>query len=124
MVEVREGWGWALAEEGGQTCRWVKGKPMALPEVPIKEPERAILCSGDDLRVGGVLLDWLIWAMLFYQALDPRIDLAQRHAGIMTGHGQVGITLNVLPLRLQLVFVPQFIKQFIKRNSVKHSVAF
>ena len=48
--------------------------------------------------------------MLFHQALDPRINLAQRHARIMTGHRQVGITLDVLPLRLQLVFVPQFIK--------------
>ncbi len=62
--------------------------------------------------------------MLFHQALDPRIDLAQRHARIMTGHSQVGITLDVLPLRLQFVFVPQFIKQIIKRVSIKHGLAF
>ena len=62
--------------------------------------------------------------MLFYQALDPRIDFAQGHACVMTGHCQVGITLDILPLRLQLEFVPKFIKQIIKRVSVKHGSAF
>ena len=59
--------------------------------------------------------------MFFHQALNTRINLAQGHARIMTGYRQVGIALDVLPLRLQLVLVPQFIKQFIKRVSVKHS---
>ena len=69
-------------------------------------------------------MDWLIWAVLFHQDFDPRIDFAQRHARIMTCHCQMGITLDVLPILLQLVVVPQLIKQFIKRNSIKHDLAF
>ena len=47
--------------------------------------------------------------LLVERDLVPSRSRAQ--ARILAGHGQVGITLDILPVRLQLVFVPQFIKQ-------------
>ena len=56
-MESGEGSAWPLVgRKRFRPRRGVKCKAVALPAIPKKVPERAILSSGDDLRVGSFYL--------------------------------------------------------------------
>ena len=84
--ETGVGSGWTLSVARRSYPQGVKCKAMALPEILKRSRKGPYQVQGMTCGSEASIWDWLIWAMLFHQALDPRIDLAQRHARIMTGH--------------------------------------
>ena len=71
-------------------------------------------------RIGRRPLRGLAGIVLFHQGANPGVDVAEGLAGIHPGYGQMGVPLDVLPVRFQLVLVPQFVKEVLQGLSVKH----
>ncbi len=87
----------------GRASRGVKCKAMALPDVPKKVPERAILDSGNELRVGSFHLGLINLGYIVSPRPRPenrfRPKACPRHDGPLPGGHHAGCPPNPAPTR-------------------------